>query len=64
MLQDLPHAPIRTPNKRVNYWRNRYQTFMKRFPGQKPIYFSGQHQWSELPTEFKQAVGRGTTRRT
>ena len=63
MLQDHPHDSIKTPSNRINYWRERYRTFAKRFPSRKPMYFSGQRQWSELPAEFQQTVGRGATRR-
>ena len=63
MLQDYPHDPIRTPSNRISYWRKRYRNFAERFPDRKPMYFSGQRRWSELPTEFQQTVGRGETRR-
>ena len=63
MLLEYPHHPIRTSDHKINRWRTRYANFSVRFPNKKPMFFSGQNHWSELPTEFTHPVGRGSTRR-
>ena len=63
LLQDHPHRPIRSSEMKIDQWRTRYTQFAARFPAQKPLCFAGQQRWTELPTEFRRAVGRGATRR-
>ena len=64
VLLDSPHHQIHTPDHRIDRWRARYREFMTRFPDRKPMFFEGRERWSELPTQFRRAIGRGDTRRT
>ncbi|MBM63209.1 MAG: hypothetical protein CL484_09705 [Acidobacteria bacterium] len=63
MLLEYPHHTIRTSDHKISRWRTRYKSFSARFPGKKPMFFSDQNYWSELPIEFARPVGRGSTRR-
>ncbi len=63
MLQDYPHAPIRTAQVRVDRWRARYEAFTARYPGHKPMFSAGQETWSTLPPRFQRVTGRGDSRR-
>ena len=63
ILLDAPHRPIRTPSQRIDRWRTRYRRFAGRFPDRKPMFFSGQRKWSELPAQFRHIIGRSETRR-
>ncbi len=63
VLLDYPHQQIHTPDHRIDRWRARYRDFMTRFPDRKPLFFEGRERWSELPAQFRRAIGRGDTRR-
>jgi len=63
LLQDHPHRPICSSDARINGWRARYAQFATQFPNQKPLFFAGQQRWTELPAQFRRAVGRGSARR-
>ena len=63
LLQDHPHRPIHSSDAKINRWRARYAQFATQFPDQKPLFFTGQHRWTELPVQFRRAVGLGTSRR-
>jgi hypothetical protein len=56
MLLDFPHRPIQTSKRRITQLRTRYRAFTQQYPDQKPIYYGGREQWTELPTN---AEGRG-----
>lgn len=63
VLLDYPHRRIHTSDHRIDQWQARYRDFMTRFPNQKPMFFEGREQWSELPIQFRRVTGRGDTRR-
>ena len=63
VLLDYPHRLIHTPDHHVDRWRARYRGFVARFPARKPMFFEGRERWSELPAQFRRAIGRGNTRR-
>lgn len=52
-LLDLPHAPLRWPQARVDAKRAWYRAWMKANPGRKPVEYAGRQHWSELPKKFK-----------
>ena len=52
LLQDHPHRPIRTSDRRIERLRRKFQAFKDRYPDRKPLYFGGQETWTELPPEF------------
>jgi hypothetical protein len=52
MLLDHPHRGIRSSDRRVNALRARYRAFRTRFPGRKPVFYSGRERWTPLPPEF------------
>ncbi|MEE8128930.1 MAG: hypothetical protein V3T48_01470, partial [Vicinamibacterales bacterium] len=41
LLQEHPHSPIRTSDRRIDRLRRRFQAFQMSYPGRKPMYFSG-----------------------
>ena len=51
LLQDHPHRPIRTSDRRIDRLRRRFRLFKEKHPDQKPLYFGGQETWSERPRE-------------
>ena len=53
LLQDIPHRPLRTSDRRIDRMRRRYRAFVTRHPGRKPLYFKGQETWSEIPEELR-----------
>ena len=63
LLLEYQHLRIRTPDRRINAWRERYQRFIVRFPDAKPMFFGGQDAWSALPRQFRRVAGSGNTRR-
>jgi hypothetical protein len=52
VLLDHPHRALGSSDRRVNRMRDRYKAFRKRFPGRKPIFYSGRERWTPLPEEF------------
>ena len=50
LLQEYPHSPIRTSDRRIDRLRRRFQAFQMSNPGRKPMYFSGQARWTEFPS--------------
>lgn len=53
LLQDFPHRPLRSSNRRIATYRRRFLEFVERYPGRKPLYFQGQERWTVLPAEFR-----------
>ena len=49
LLQDYPHRPIRTSDRRIDTMRRRYLAFKQRYPDRKPLYYPHQERWSEIP---------------
>ena len=52
LLQDYEHRPMRTSDQRIKRLRQRFLAFKARYPNNKPMYFAGQEQWTQLPTCF------------
>jgi len=52
LLQDHPHRPIRSSDRRIERLRRRFRAFKDRYPDRKPLYFGGQETWTPLPREF------------
>ena len=53
LLQDYTHRPICSSDKRIARFRRRFLTFVNDHPNQKPLYFTGQDRWTELPRQFR-----------
>jgi hypothetical protein len=49
MLLEHPHRAIRSSNRRVNAFRERYRAFKQRWPDRKPLFYRGRQRWTELP---------------
>ena len=49
LLQDYPHRPIRSSDRRIDNLRRRFLAFKDRYPDRKPLYFTGRDRWSEIP---------------
>ena len=68
LLQDIPHQPLRSSDRRIESIRHRFRAFVARYPGQKPLYFKGRERWSEIPKNFmnvpRSAFIKPTERRT
>ena len=58
LLQDHPHRPIRSSERRIERLRQRFRAFKERCPDQKPLYFGGQETWTEIPAEYRKAGNR------
>lgn len=52
LLQDYPHRPVCTSDRRIARSRKRFLSFVEQFPDEKPLYFKGQDRWTALPPEF------------
>jgi hypothetical protein len=52
MLLDYRHTSIRTSDARIERLRAKYRAYRAEHGGRKPIYYSGQERWTELPPEF------------
>ena len=52
LLQEYPHRPIRSSDRKIDRLRKRFLAFKREHPTQKPLYFKGQDRWTELPSEF------------
>jgi hypothetical protein len=52
MLLDHPHRPIATSARRIAALRERYRRYREAH-GSKPLYYSGQQRWTELPHEYR-----------
>ena len=57
LLQDYPHRPIRTADRRIARYRERFLRFAERHPDEKPMYFRGQDRWTALPATFGRPRG-------
>lgn len=44
-LQDIPHSPIHSSDKRYEEVHRRYLAFHKRYPDRSPAYFDNRSQW-------------------
>ena len=44
-LREIPHKPLRSSDKRYEYWAERYKKFKKRFPNKSPRYYPNRRQW-------------------
>lgn len=49
LLQDYPHRPIRSSDRRIARLRRRFLAFVDRYPNRRPLYYAGQETWSEIP---------------
>jgi hypothetical protein len=56
VLLEHPHRPMATSSARLARLRARYRAFRARH-GVKPIYYRGMERWTELPEEFRKAIG-------
>ena len=52
LLQDHPHRPLPTSDRRIARYRQRFLSFVAKHPGKKPLYFKGQGRWTALPAPF------------
>ena len=52
LLQDWPHRPIRSSDRRIDNLRRQYHLFKKRHPNRKPVNYTGRDRWTELPKGF------------
>ncbi len=52
LLQEHPHRPIRSSDRKIDRFRERFRAFKRANPNQNPMYFRGQERWTELPSEF------------
>lgn len=52
LLYDIPHAPIRYSQARVDRLRRRYFRFRREHPGVKPVTMYDRRTWSALPAHF------------
>jgi hypothetical protein len=53
LLLDYPHRPIRSSDERTDRLRARYFAFRRKYPGRKPIFYSGREHWTQLPTRTR-----------
>ena len=44
-FRELPHKPLRSSDKRYDYFFSRYKRFKKRFPDKSPRYFDNRDTW-------------------
>ena len=49
LLQDYPHRPVHSSDRRIARLRRRFRTFKERYPNRTPLYYTGQERWSEIP---------------
>ena len=49
----VPDIPIRTSPRRIAALRRRFLAFKAQHPDLKPLYFSGQHRWTQLPAHYR-----------
>ena len=49
LLQDYPHRPIRSFDRRIERLRRRFRAFKEQNPDRAPLYYKGQERWSEIP---------------
>lgn len=52
MLFEIPHAPMRYSQTRVDRLRRRYVEYLESHGGQKPLYYD-RSTWSPLPAEYR-----------
>ena len=52
LLQDLPHRPIRSSDRRIDKLRRQYRLFKNLHPNRKPVNYAGRDRWTELPKNF------------
>lgn len=48
-LIDLSHRPLVSSDRRIARLRARYRAFRARFPGRKPLFYSGRDRWTPFP---------------
>ena len=53
LLQDYPHRPICSSDRRIDRLRRRFRLFKARYPNLKPLHYGGQERWTDLPTEYR-----------
>lgn len=58
VLLEIPHAPLRWTESRVDRQRAWYRAWMKANPGRKPVDYAGREHWSELPKKFSRGRSR------
>ncbi len=44
-LRQMPHRPLRSSDKRYEYWAARYKQYKKKYPQRSPQYYPNRHQW-------------------
>jgi len=49
LLQDSPHRPIRSSDRRIARLRRQFRAFKKQYPNRAPLYYKDQERWSEIP---------------
>ena len=52
LLQDYPHRPLVTSDRRIERARQRYLDYRASHPGRKLLDFRGRETWSEIPKGF------------
>lgn len=45
ILIEMPHRKIRSSDRRYRRLHERYERYRRRYPGRKPVYFSGRDRW-------------------
>jgi hypothetical protein len=53
LLQEYPHRPIRSSDRRIEQLRRRFTDFKEKNPHLRPLYFRGQERWTEIPGELR-----------
>jgi len=44
-LIGMPHRPFHMAQKRYRFWHERYVAYKARYPGRKPLYYTGRRTW-------------------
>jgi hypothetical protein len=44
-LRAMPHRPLRSSDRRYEYWFERYQKYKSRYPHRSPRYYPNRHLW-------------------
>ena len=44
-LRVIPHHPLKSSDRRYEYWHERYKKYKKRFPNRSPSYYPNRRQW-------------------
>ena len=49
LLQEYPHRPIGSSDRRIDDLRRRFRSFKDRYPDRAPLYYRDRERWSEIP---------------